>query len=199
MRSRALVALLALLALPAVATRGDAQERVEGNSYVNERHGIRITKPPSWHFITARAVVELAKQAGGGARLRGEDDPVKLAGFAVIVSKVPMVGREVAPQVIVVIQELPQPPDDLARTCERLRSGMTEPETLAPTRLVDLGGRPAARLDFQGLVDGAMVRATALCAVRGQTAFVVVGQALAAEFQSEFSTFDGILRSFQLR
>ncbi|MGH7264781.1 MAG: hypothetical protein ACREMB_07975 [Candidatus Rokuibacteriota bacterium] len=76
---------------------------------------------------------------------------------------------------------------------------MTEPETVRPTRRLQLEGRPAARLDFQGLVDGAMVRATALCTFRERWAFVVVGQALSAEFDGEVSRFESILQSFTLK
>jgi hypothetical protein len=176
-----------------------AQERVEGNLYANAKYGIQITKPPSWHFITAGTIVDLAKKTAGGTRLRGEDDPVKLAGFAVVISKVPQLGRAVAPQVVLLVHEVPAPPGDMVQACEGLRSGMTEPETVKPTRQVQVDGQPAARLDFQGLVDGEMVRATALCTFRGRQAFVVVGQALASEFDSDFSTFESILASFHLR
>jgi hypothetical protein len=75
---------------------------------------------------------------------------------------------------------------------------MTEPETLKPTRQVSVNGRAAARLEFQGLVDSDMVRATALCTFKGRQAFVVVGQALASEFDSYVSAFDQILTSFRV-
>jgi hypothetical protein len=48
-------------------------------------------------------------------------------------------------------------------------------------------------------VDGALVRATALCTFQDRRAFVVVGQALATEFDAEASTFDAILQSFRIR
>ncbi|HEY7601640.1 MAG TPA: hypothetical protein VIB60_03950, partial [Methylomirabilota bacterium] len=106
---------------------------------------------------------------------------------------------EVTPQVILAIQDLPRPPGDVVEACERLRSGMNDPENVMPTRPVRLDGRPAARLDFKGYVDGAQVRATALCTFQDRRAFVVAGQALAAEFDGEAGTFDTILRSFRLR
>jgi hypothetical protein len=196
-RRRLLVALLpalGLAALPAVA-----QEKVEGNVYTNPKYGIQITKPASWHFITAATIVDLARRAGGAAKIRGDEDPVKLAGFAVIVSKVPQLGRGVQPQVVLVLQEVPAPPTDLVESCEKLRSGMTEPETLRPTRRVDLQGRPAARLDFQGIVDADVVRATALCTYKERQAFFVVAQALASEFDTEFSAFESIISSFRLK
>jgi hypothetical protein len=188
---------LVVLALAAAPARG--QERIGGNLYANSRYGIEITKPPGWHFITAATIVDLAKKAAGGARIRGEEDPVKLAGFAVIVSKVPVLGRGVQPQVVVLVHEVATPPADVGKACEGLRSGMTEPETLRPTRAVRIGDKAGARLDFQGLVDGDMVRATALCTFRERQGFVVVGQALAAEFDSEFTTFESILSSFRLK
>jgi len=188
-----------LVALLAAAGPASAQERVDGNTYSNATYGIQITKPSSWYFITASTVVELARKAGGGARIRGDEDPVKLAGFAVVVSKQPHLGRGVQPHVVLLVQELPAPPGDLVEACEKLRTGMTEPETVKPTRRVQVDGKPAARLDFQGLVDAEMVRATALCTFRDRQAFVVVGQALAAEFDSDFSTFESILASFHLR
>jgi hypothetical protein len=190
---------LALALLVGTATGVAAQERVEGNSYTNAKYGIQITKPPAWYFITAGTIVDLAKKAGGGTRIRGEDDPVKLTGFAVVISKVPQLGRGVAPQVILLVHDLQAEPGDTVQACEGLRSGMTEPETVKPTRQIQLEGKPAARLDFQGLVDGEMVRATALCTFKGKQAFVVVGQSLAAEFDTDFSTFESILRSFRLK
>jgi hypothetical protein len=117
----------------------------------------------------------------------------------VIVSKVPVLGREVVPQVVLMVHDLPRVPTNVVEACERLRSGMTDPETVTPTRSVVIDGRPAARLDFKGYVDGALVRATALCTFQDRRAFVVAGQALAAEFDGEAGTFDTILRSFRLR
>ncbi len=187
-----------LVACALVTALAIAQERIDGNVYRNPRYGIEIAKPPSWHFITAATIVELARKTAGG-RLPGEEDPVKLAGFAVIVSKVPVLGRGIDPQVTLLVQELPAPPPDMVKACEGLRTGMTEPETLKATRQVQVDGKPAARLDFQGLVDGTMVRATALCTFRGREAFVVVGQALSSDFDTEFSTFETILGSFHLR
>jgi hypothetical protein len=182
-----------LLAGPALG-----QERVEGNVYRNPRYGIEIAKPASWYFITAGTVFDLARKSPGGSRLRSSDDPVKATGFAVVVSKVPALGRGFDPQVIVLVYDLPQPPGALVETCEGLRSGMSDPETVTPTREVPLGGRPAARLDFRGSVDGAAVRATALCALRGQRAFVVVAQALLKDFEAAAPTFETILTSFRL-
>ncbi len=193
--------LAAPLGLAAVLAAGPAlsQDRIEGNSYSNAKYGIQITKPSNWHFITAATIVDLAKKAGGGAKIRGEEDPVKLAGFAVVVSREPSLGRGVAPQVVVLIHEVPAAPGDMVKACEGLRTGMTEPETLKPTRQVQVSGRPAARLDFQGIVDGDVVRATALCTFKDRQAFVVVGQALASDFDAEFSSFESILASFRLR
>ena len=48
-------------------------------------------------------------------------------------------------------------------------------------------------------MDGALVRATALCTFQDRRAFVVVAQALATEFDGEIAMFDTILRSFKLR
>jgi hypothetical protein len=195
MRIRPIVPLLAILAAGPVA----AQEKVDGNLYSNAAYGIQITKPSGWHFITAGTIVDLAKKAGGGAKIRGDEDPIKLAGFAVIVSKVPVLGRSIDPQVVLMIHEMPAPPADTVKACEGLRTGMTEPETVRATRQLLIEGRPAARLDFQGLVDGAMVRATALCTFRERQAFVVVGQALSSDFDGEFSRFESVLQSFKLK
>jgi hypothetical protein len=191
---------LALLLMVAVATAPAlAQERIEGDRYQNPRYGIQIEKPPRWHFITASTVMDIARKAAGLGPPPADADPVKAAGFAVIVSKSPTLGREVTPQVILAVQDLPRPPGDVVEACERLRSGMNDPENVMPTRPIRVDGRPAARLDFKGYVDGAQVRATALCTFQDRRAFVVVGQALATEFDAETVTFDIILRSFKLR
>ncbi len=190
--------MLALLTVAAVGPAA-AQDRIEGNAYSNAKYGIQISKPSSWHFITAATIVELARKQAGGRRIPGEDDPVKLAGFAVVLSKTPVLGREVQPQVVVLVRDVPAGTTELVKTCEGLRSGMTEPETLRPTRQIQLGSRPAARLEFQGLVDSDVVRATALCTVRDRQAFMVVGQALASEFDTEFPSFESILGSFRLK
>ena len=143
--------------------------------------------------------MDSARKAAGMPPLRGDADPVKAAGFAVIVSRDPVLGREVTPQVVLMVHDLPRAPGSVPETCERLRSGMSEPETVTPTQLTQIGGQAAARLDFRGYVDGALVRATALCTFRDRRAFVVVGQALAAEFEGEAPVFEAILRSFRLR
>jgi hypothetical protein len=196
---RPLGALVLLLTLAAIAGSAVAQDRIEGDRYQNPRYGVQIEKPPRWHFITATTVMEIARKAAGLGAAPADADPVKAAGFAVIVSKSPSLGREVAPQVILAVQDLPRAPTDVVEACERLRSGMNDPENVTPTRPVRLDGRPAARLDFKGYVDGALVRATALCTFQDRRAFVVVGQALATEFDAESVTFDTILRSFKLR
>jgi hypothetical protein len=194
------VAVLTLVTLAAaVAGVAAAQDRVDGDRYQNPRYGIQIEKPAKWSFITASAVIDAARKAAGMPPPSGDADPVKAAGFAVVVSKTPVLGREVSPQVIVVVQDLPKPPGDLVESCERLRSGMNIPETVLPTRPVRIENRPAARLDFQGYVDGVLVRATALCTFQDRRAFLVVGQALASEFDGEASTFETILRSFRLK
>ena len=198
-RPRSLEALALLLMVAAATAPALAQDRIEGDRYQNPRYGIQIEKPPRWHFITASAVMDIARKAAGLGAPPADADPVKAAGFAVIVSKSPTLGREVTPQVILAIQDLPRPPADVVEACERLRSGMNDPENVMPTRPIRVDGRPAARLDFKGYVDGAQVRATALCTFQDRRAFEIVGQALAAEFDGEAGTFDTILRSFRLR
>ncbi len=189
----------ALALVTALAGLAAAQDRVDGNRYQNPRYGVEIEKPSRWHFITAATIIDVARKAAGMPSLGGDADPVKAAGFAVIVSKVPVLGREVVPQVVLMVHDLPRAPTNVVEACERLRSGMTDPETVTPTRSVVIDGRPAARLDFKGYVDGALVRATALCTFQDRRAFVVAGQALAAEFDGEAGAFDTILRSFRLR
>jgi hypothetical protein len=191
--------LLGVAAWGALTGQALGQERVDGDVYRNPRYGIEIAKPSSWYFITAGTIFDLARKSPGGSRLRSTEDPVKATGFAVVVSKVPALGRGFDPQVILLVYDLPQPPGSLAETCEGLRSGMSDPETVTPTREVQIDGRTAARLDFRGSVDGAAVRATALCTLQGQRAFVVVAQALLKDFEGAAPTFEAILSSFRLK
>ena len=190
---------LAAVLVAALAAAAAAQDRVEGDRYQNPRYGIQIEKPSRWYFITASTVLDVARKAAGMPPVSGDTDPVKVTGFAVIVAKTPVLGREVTPQVVLTVQDLPKAPTDVIEGCERLRSGMNDPETVTPTQAVRIDGRPAARLDFKGYVDGALVRATALCTFQDRRAFIVVAQALAAEFDGEGPMFDTILRSFKLR
>jgi hypothetical protein len=193
------VGLCVLIAAGAGVVPVGAQERVQGDVYTNARYGLQISKPTTWHFLTAGMIVDLARKTAGAKPLAGNEDPVKVAGFAVIISKEPTLGREVVPQVVLLVHELRERPADLVKTCEGLRAGMNEPETVEPTREVRIDGRPAARLDFRGLVDGAAVRARALCTFRDRQAFVVAAQALAVDFDREAGTFETILSSFTLK
>jgi hypothetical protein len=193
------VGLCVLVAAGAGVAPLGAQERVQGDVYANARYGLQISKPATWHFLTAGMIVDLARKTAGATPLATNEDPVKVAGFAVIISKEPTLGREVVPQVVLLVHELRERPANLVRTCEGLRAGMNEPETVEPTREVRIEGRPAARLDFRGLVDGAAVRARALCTFRDRQAFVVVAQALAADFDREAGMFETILSSFRLK
>jgi len=194
--SRRLLAGALLVGLWAAAALG--QDRIESDRYANARYGIEIRKPAAWYFITASAVLDQARKAAAVPPAKAGEDPVKVAGFAVVVSKVPSLGRAFDPQVIVLVHELAHAPTGAAE-CEKLRTGMTDPQTVKPTREVRLEGRPAVRLDFQGLVDGDLVRATALCTFKDRQAFVVVGQALATDFDGEAETFETILGSFRLK
>jgi hypothetical protein len=189
---------LALLLAAAVITVATGQERVEGDRYTHPGYGIQIDKPARWHFITAATVLALAQRAAG-VPAKADPDPVKTAGFAVIISKVPTLGRDFDPQVVVLVQNAPQTPTDLVVACEQLRSGMSEPEAVKPPQRIEVDGKPAVRLDFVGYVDGAPVRASALCAFRDRRAYFVVAQALSSGFDAEAATFDTILQSFHVR
>jgi hypothetical protein len=193
------MALVVLAGLAASGPPAAAQDRIEGNRYANPRYGLEIEKPVAWHFITATAVMDVTRKVAGLPPLPPGSDPVKAAGFAVIVSKVPLLGTEVAPQVVVAIHDLPQAPGDAVQACERLRTGMSDPEPVSPTRPAEVGGQPGARLEVKGVVDGNLVRATVACTFRDRRAFVVAAQALAAEFEGEATTFETILRTFRLR
>jgi hypothetical protein len=197
-RTRVWAGALALATVVA-GTSAAAQDEIQGHVYQNRRHAIEISKPPGWYFITAGMIVELAKRSAGQATLRGEDDPVKLTGMAVIVSKTPSLGVEMTPHVVLRVLELKETPGDPGKVCDTVRAGMSDSEAVSAPRAVRLGARPAARIDFRGTVDGALVRATALCAVRERQAFAVVGQALAADFDADLAQFERILQSFKAR
>jgi len=90
-------------------------------------------------------------------------------------------------------------PTDLVAACEKLRSGMTEPETVRAPQRVEIDGQPAVRLDFLGYVDGVAVRAGALCTFRNRRAYFAVAQALVTDFDGETAAFDAILQSFRVK
>jgi hypothetical protein len=190
---------MALLALAGVlGPEASAQEKVEANRYTNPRYGIEVDKPAGWYFITAGTVLGLAQKAAG-ARPKVAPDPVKAAGFAVIISKVPSLGRDFDPQVVVLVQETERAPADLVEACGQLRSGMVEPEMVRAPQRVQIDGKPAVRLDFLGYVDGAAVRASALCTFRDRRAYFAVAQALVSSFDGETALFDVILQSFHVK
>src|SRR5262249_22982145 len=97
------------------------------------------------------------------------------------------------------VEETEKSPADLAEACGKLRSGMAEPEMVRAPQRVQVDGKPAVRLDFLGYVDGAAVRASALCTFRDRRAYFAVAQALVASFDGEAASFDTILRSLHVR
>src|SRR5262249_2612642 len=152
-----------------------SQEKVEGDRYSNALYGLQIDKPGDWYFITAGTVLELAQKMAG-ARARPSPDPVKTAGVAGILSKGPTLGRDFDRQVVGLVEETEKSPADLAEACGKLRSGMAEPEMVRAPQRVQVDGKPAVRLDFLGYVDGAAVRASALCTFRDRRAYFAVAQ-----------------------
>jgi hypothetical protein len=142
-------------------------------------------------------VLALARRAAGGASRPPGADPVREAGFAVIVARAPVLGRTLAPHVIVRVEE-PAPPD-AAAACVGPLPGLGDAEPLGAPRPVEVDGRPAVRLDLRGRVDDESVRAAALCLVRDARAYVLVAQAPAAEFAAAAPALEAILGSFRAR
>ena len=163
------------------------------------RYGVQIEKPPRWHFVAASTVIDLARKAAG-MRPAMATIPSRRRGSAVIVSKAPVLGREVAPQVVLMVQDLPKAPrtwfEDVRapaerdersrdRDADRVLSALTAGQRRGSISRATSTGRSCARPPS--------------APSRTAAPSWVAGQALAAEFDGEAVTFDTILRSFRLR
>jgi hypothetical protein len=206
---RAVAALLLAGAALAVtpATQGaevaPPRSRLEADVFTDAASGFRIGKPSDWYFLPVRAVVEQAHRAGGLPAPGPGADLVASAGFSVIVARSPTLGSDLAPHVTVFVARgwtggPPRPEAASGRACQALAGPFRDSPLVGPVQAVSAGPVPAIRLEAGGEVDGEAIRATTLCAVRDQRAFVVVAAALAGDYLGAAVAFESILASFRL-
>lgn len=148
------------------------QERVEGNSYINDTFQFAMYKPPGWKIYegvsreTGRAIVAIAT----------EDERTLL-----------IVDRQV----------WSGPPDlrngaveeNLRQAYHDFLKGSESP--------AQLDGRAAVRREFTGLVDDIEWHGVAVHVARGNTLFGIIGLTSAETYQFQQAVFSKIIKSFR--
>jgi len=148
------------------------QERVEGNSYINDTFHFAMYKPPGWKIHeealreTDRAIVALGP----------EDEQTLL---------------------IVERQVWSGPPELKNDTTEaNLRQTYQDYQAVSesPTKL---DGRPAVRRDFRGLMDGVEWHGVSVRVAEGNTVFGIIGLTSAETYQFQQALLNKIINSFR--
>jgi hypothetical protein len=148
------------------------QERVEGNSYINDTFHFAMYKPPGWKIHeealreTDRAIVALGP----------EDEQTLL---------------------IVERQVWSGPPDlknDTTETNLRQTYQDYQANSESPTKL---DGRAAVRHDFRGLMDGVEWHGVSVRVAEGNTVFGIMGLTSAETYQFQQALLDKIINSFR--
>jgi hypothetical protein len=148
------------------------QERVEGNSYINDTFHFTIYKPPGWRIHegvpreTGRAIVAMGS----------EDDQTLL----------------------IVDRQVWSGSPDLQRdpTEANLRNTYQDYQRISESP-VQLDGRAAVRRDFTGLMEGVEWHGVSVRAVEGHTVFGLLGLTSAETFQFQQALFNKIIKSFR--
>ncbi len=148
------------------------EERVEGNNYVNETFQFAMYKPPGWKVFEA-----VPKETGAAIVAVGTEDEQTLL----------FVDRQV----------WSGPPDLKNDHVEaRLRQTYQEFQKLGESA-VELGGQPAVRRVFKGVLDGVEWYGVTVHVARGNTLFGITGLTSAETFQFQQALFAKIMNSFR--
>jgi len=148
------------------------QERVEGNSYINDTFHFAMYKPPGW-----KTHEEALRETGRAIVALGPEDEQTL--------------------LIVERQVWSGPPELKNDTTEaNLRQTYQDYQAVSesPTKL---DGRPAVRRDFRGLMDGVEWHGVSVRVAEGNTVFGIIGLTSAETFQFQQALLNKIINSFR--
>jgi hypothetical protein len=148
------------------------QERVEGNSYINDTFHFAMYKPPGWKIHE-----EAPRETGRAIVAMGPEDEQTF--------------------LIVERQVWSGPPDLKNDTTEaNLRQTYQDYQAISesPTKL---DGRPAVRRDFQGLMDGVEWHGVSVRVAEGNTVFGIIGLTSAETFQFQQALLNKIINSYR--
>jgi len=148
------------------------QERVEGNSYINDTFHFAMYKPPGWKIHE-----EAPRETGRAIVALGPEDEQTL--------------------LIVDRQVWSGPPELKNDTTEAsLRQTYQDYQAISesPTKL---DGRPAVRHDFTGLMDGVEWHGVSVRVAEGNTVFGIMGLTSAETFQFQQALLNKIINSFR--
>ena len=148
------------------------QERVEGNSYINDTFHFAMYKPPGWKIHE-----ETPRETGRAIVALGPEDEQTL--------------------LIVERQVWSGPPELKNDTTEaNLRQTYQDYQAISesPTKL---DGRPAVRRDFRGLMDGVEWHGVSVRVAEGNTVFGIMGLTSAETFQFQQALLNKIINSFR--
>lgn len=147
------------------------QEHVEGTTYVNDSFHFAMFKPPGWKVFE-----EVPKETGSAIMAIGAEDEQTLL----------FVDRQVWSGT----------PDFKSDSAEaRLRSTYQEYHKLleSPT---ELGGQPAMRRVFTGVIDGTEWHGISVHLAHGNAVFGIIGLTSAETYQFQQALFNKIINSF---
>ncbi len=147
------------------------QEHVEGTTYVNDSFHFAMFKPPGW-----KVYEEVPKETGSAIMAIGAEDEQTLL----------FVDRQVWSGT----------PDFKSDSAEaRLRSTYQEYHKLleSPT---ELGGQPALRRVFNGVIDGTEWHGISVHLAHGNAVFGIIGLTSAETYQFQQALFNKIINSF---
>jgi hypothetical protein len=148
------------------------QERVEGNSYINDTFHFALYKPPGWKIHE-----EAPRETGRAIVAMGPEDEQTL--------------------LIVDRQVWSGPPDLKNDTTEtNLRQTYQDYQALSESP-AKLDGRPAVRRDFTGLMDGVEWHGVSVRVAEGNTVFGIIGLTSAETYQFQQALLNKIINSFR--
>ena len=150
----------------------EIQERVEGNSYINDTFHFTMYKPPGWRI---------------------HEDVPRETGRAIVA-----MGPEDEQTLLIVDREVWSGPPDLKRdtTETNLRSTYQDYQRLSESPM-QLDGRSAVRRDFTGLMEGVEWHGVSVRVTEGNTVFGILGLTSAETFQFQQALLNKIINSFR--